>query len=72
MLWPRSQPRADSTKKAVMKKYLVPLLCSTVGSLIGGYSSSISSGADFNFVPSLFFGLIFGFGFILWKRNQNS
>lgn len=55
-----------------MKKYLVPLLCSTGGFLIGGYSSSISSGEDFNCVPLLIFGLIFGFCFIFWKRKKNS
>lgn len=57
-------------KKVLMKKFVFPLLLSTLGSLTGGYISSISSGNDINWAMSIVFGLLFGFIFIFWKKKR--
>jgi len=53
-----------------MKKFVFPLLLSTLGSLTGGYISYISSGNDINWAMSIVFGLLFGFIFIFWKKKR--
>jgi hypothetical protein len=56
-----------------MKKFLITLVCSTLGSIFGAYIYALIQGpaTEYRWGPTIFFGLFFGsISFFLTRRNQ--
>lgn len=56
-----------------MKKYLITLFCSTLGSIFGSYLYNSIEATAYRWGPAILFGLVLGtISYFFSRRNQTS